>query len=125
MKPELHARHRKQLMRMVGEGGIVILPASPQHIRNRDVEYPYRSDSDFMYLSGFPEPDAVIVLVPGRDKGEYILFCRDRDEEQEIWHGRRSTVNQACSACPDSASGSPDAKPSRATAKARCQAAKC
>ena len=89
MKPELHARHRKQLMRMVGEGGIVILPTSPQHIRNRDVEYPYRSDSDFMYLSGFPEPDAVIVLVPGRDKGEYILFCRDRDKEQEIWHGRR------------------------------------
>ena len=89
MKPALHARHRKQLMRMVGEGGIVILPTSPQHIRNRDVEYPYRSDSDFMYLSGFPEPDAVIVLVPGRDKGEYILFCRDRDKEQEIWHGRR------------------------------------
>lgn len=89
MKPALHARHRKQLMRMVGEGGIVILPASPQHIRNRDVEYPYRSDSDFMYLSGFPEPEAVIVLVPGRDKGEYIMFCRDRDVEQEIWHGRR------------------------------------
>jgi Xaa-Pro aminopeptidase len=89
MNSSVHARHRKQLMRMMGTGGIAILPASPQRIRNRDVEYPYRPDSDFMYLSGFPEPDAVIVLVPGRDKGEYILFCRDRDVEQEIWHGRR------------------------------------
>lgn len=89
MNQTFHARQRKQLMRMVGDGGIVILPASAMHIRNRDVEYPYRPDSDFMYLSGFPEPEAVIVLVPGRARGEYILFCRDRDVEQEIWHGRR------------------------------------
>jgi Xaa-Pro aminopeptidase len=89
MNQTFHARQRKQLMRMVGDGGIVILPASAMHIRNRDVEYPYRPDSDFMYLSGFPEPEAVIVLVPGRARGEFILFCRDRDVEQEIWHGRR------------------------------------
>ncbi len=89
MNNQIHARHRKQLMRMMGEGGIAILPSAPVRARNRDVDHPYRQDSDFMYLSGFPEPESVIVLVPGRDKGEYILFCRDKDPEQEIWHGRR------------------------------------
>ena len=89
MNAKIHARHRKQLMRMMGEGGIAILPAAPVRTRNRDVDHPYRPDSDFFYLSGFPEPEAVIVLVPGRKQGEYILFCRDKDPEQEIWHGRR------------------------------------
>jgi Xaa-Pro aminopeptidase len=89
MNATIHAKHRKQLMRMVGEGGIAILPAAPVRTRNRDVDHPYRPDSDFFYLSGFPEPEAVIVLVPGRKQGEYILFCRDKDPEQEIWHGRR------------------------------------
>ncbi|MEI2421655.1 aminopeptidase P N-terminal domain-containing protein, partial [Arthrospira platensis SPKY2] len=60
------ARRRKQLMRMIGRGGIAILPAAPTRIRNRDVEHPYRQDSDFHYLTGFPEPEAVAVLVPGR-----------------------------------------------------------
>ncbi|MDH5483743.1 MAG: Xaa-Pro aminopeptidase [Gammaproteobacteria bacterium] len=89
MNAKIHAKHRKQLMRMVGDGGIAILPAAPLRTRNRDVEYPFRQDSDFYYLSGFPEPEAVIVLVPGRAAGEYILFCRDRDLEHEVWHGRR------------------------------------
>lgn len=89
MQQKIHARHRKQLIRMVGEGGIAILPAAPVRVRNRDVDYPFRQDSDFFYLSGFEEPEAVIVLVPGREGGEYILFCRDKDAAQEIWHGRR------------------------------------
>jgi len=89
MNPKIHAKHRKQLMRMIGHDSIAILPAAPVRTRNRDVDYPYRSDSDFYYLSGFPEPEGVIVLVPGRKQGEYILFCRDKDKEQEVWHGRR------------------------------------
>ena len=89
MNQKIHARHRKQLMRSMGENAIAILPAAPVRTRNRDVEHSYRQDSDFYYLSGFPEPEAVIVLVPGRANGEYILFCRDRDLDQEIWHGRR------------------------------------
>jgi Xaa-Pro aminopeptidase len=84
------ARRRKQLMRMIGRGGIAILPAAPTRIRNRDVEHPYRQDSDFHYLTGFPEPEAVAVLVPGRPHGEYVLFCRDRDPERETWDGRRA-----------------------------------
>ena len=82
-------RRRKQLMRMVGVGGIAILPAAPVRKRSRDVEYRYRQDSDFYYLTGFTEPDAVAVLVPGRKQGEYLLFCRERDPDRELWDGPR------------------------------------
>jgi len=84
------ARRRRQLMRMIGKGGIAIVPAAPTRVRNRDVEHAYRQDSDFHYLSGFPEPEAVIVLVPGRRHGEFVMFCRDRDPERETWDGYRA-----------------------------------
>ena len=84
------ARRRKQLMRMMGDDGIAIIASAPEKIRNRDTHYPFRQDSDFWYLTGFPEPDAVAVLVPGRKAAEYILFCRERDPEKETWHGRRA-----------------------------------
>jgi Xaa-Pro aminopeptidase len=90
MNKKEFARRRRDLMRMMGKGGIAILPAAPSKIRNRDVEYAYRQDSDFYYLTGFPEPEAVAVLIPGRPHGEYILFCRDRDPERETWDGRRA-----------------------------------
>ena len=83
-------RRRKQLMRMMGNNAIAIVPAAPVRLRNNDVEYPYRQDSDFLYLTGFTEPEAVLVLVPGRAHGESILFCRERDPEMETWHGRRA-----------------------------------
>ena len=84
------ARRRKTLSRMVGQGGIAILPAAPVRKRSRDVEYSYRQDSDFHYLTGFPEPEAVAVLAPGRDKGEYVIFCRERNPEKERWDGKRA-----------------------------------
>jgi Xaa-Pro aminopeptidase len=90
MKPGEFARRRQQLMRMVGEGGIVVLPSAPVRTRSRDVEYRYRQDSDFYYLSGFAEPDAVLALVPGRPNGEYLLFCRERDADKELWDGSRA-----------------------------------
>lgn len=77
-------------MRMIGKGGIAILPSAPTRTRNRDVEHAYRQDSDFHYLTGFPEPEAVAVLVPGRAHGEFVMFCRDRDAERETWDGRRA-----------------------------------
>ena len=83
------ARRRRNLMQMVGHGGIAILPAAPIRTRSRDVEYRYRQDSDFYYLTGFAEPDAVAAIVPGRDKGEFLLFCRERDAEKERWDGQR------------------------------------
>jgi Xaa-Pro aminopeptidase len=84
------ARRRSTLMRMVGEDGIALLPSAPVRTRSRDIEYRYRQDSDFYYLTGFAEPDAVAVLAPGRDAGEYILFCRDRDTLRERWDGSRA-----------------------------------
>jgi len=85
-----HRRRREQLMKMMGKGGIAILPTAPERSRNGDVHYHYRPDSDFFYLTGFSEPEAVAVLVPGRPHGEYILFVRDRDPARETWDGRRA-----------------------------------
>jgi len=84
-----YAKRRKQLMRMAGGDAIAILPSAPERIRSRDTHYPFRQDSDLLYLTGFPEPEAVLVLVPGRKHGEVILFCRDRDPEREGWDGPR------------------------------------
>ena len=84
------AKRRRTLMRMVGEDGIAILPSAPQRTRSRDVEYRYRQDSDFYYLTGFAEPESVAVLAPGRDNGEFILFCRERDGVRERWDGSRA-----------------------------------
>lgn len=84
------ARRRKQLARIMGRDAIAILPAARVTHRNSDVEHPYRQDSDFYYLTGFIEPEAVAVLVPGRAAAEYILFVRDRDPLRETWDGRRA-----------------------------------
>ncbi|RLW56622.1 MAG: Xaa-Pro aminopeptidase, partial [gamma proteobacterium symbiont of Stewartia floridana] len=80
-------RRRRELMRMMGPGSIAILPTAPLLIRNRDVHFPYRPDSDFFYLTGFPEPEAVLVLIPGRKQAEYILFNRESDPVKELWDG--------------------------------------
>ncbi|WP_054997094.1 MULTISPECIES: Xaa-Pro aminopeptidase [Pseudomonas syringae group] len=85
-----YARRRKALMAQMEPNSIAILPAAVVAIRNRDVEHVYRQDSDFQYLSGFPEPEAVVVLIPGREYGEYVLFCRERNPERELWDGLRA-----------------------------------
>jgi len=92
------SRRRRQLMRMMGRDSIAIIPAAPERLRNRDVEYPYRPDSDFYYLTGFGEPEAVAVLAPGRQHGEYLLFCRERDPKMETWTGRRAGTQGAIEA---------------------------
>jgi Xaa-Pro aminopeptidase len=89
-KRDEFARRRRQLMRIMGKGAIAILPAAPVRTRNNDVEYHYRPDSDFYYLTGFAEPEAVAVLLPGRPQGEYVLFVRDRDPAREAWDGARA-----------------------------------
>lgn len=80
-------RRREELMRLMGDEGIAIVPAAPERRRNRDVFHPYRQDSDFWYLTGFGEPDAVAVLAPGREQGQFLLFCRERDPSREVWEG--------------------------------------
>ena len=89
------SRRRKQLMRMMGKNSIAIIPTATEQLRNRDVEFPFRADSDFYYLTGFHEPDAVAVLIPGRAHGEYLLFCRERDPEMETWNGLRAGTRGA------------------------------
>jgi Xaa-Pro aminopeptidase len=84
-----------ELMQLMEPNSIAILPASQSKNRNGDVEYSFRQDSDFYYLSGFGETDSVFVLVPGREHGESILFCRERDEEFERWNGPLSGPDRA------------------------------
>ncbi|MEZ5500349.1 MAG: aminopeptidase P N-terminal domain-containing protein [Steroidobacteraceae bacterium] len=85
-----YARRRAQLMRSMGPGSIAVVPSAPLQMRNSDVEHRYRQDSDFHYLTGFGEPEAVAVLVPKRRAAEYILFVRDRDPQRETWDGLRA-----------------------------------
>jgi len=89
-------RRRAALMEKMGDGGIALIPTAPVRNRNRDVSYLYRPDSHFYYLTGFAEPDALAVLMPGREQGEFLLFCRERDPYQETWHGRRAGLEGAC-----------------------------
>lgn len=91
-----YARRRRQLMRMTGPDAVTVVPAARERLRNNDSHYPFRQDSDFHYLTGFQEPDAVLVLAPGRQHGECILFCRERDPERELWDGRRAGPDGAC-----------------------------
>lgn len=84
------AARRRALMDAVGSDAVVIVPSSVEQVRNRDVHYPFRQDSDFRYLTGFNEPDALLVLAPGHAEGEYHVFCRPRDREREIWDGLRA-----------------------------------
>lgn len=90
IKPSEFARRRKLLMRMAGDDAILILPSAPERVRSHDTHFPYRQDSDFWYLSGFPEAESVLVLVPGRKHGETLLFCRERNAEREAWDGPRA-----------------------------------
>ncbi len=77
-------------MRRLGKDAIAILPAAPVRKRNGEIPYAYRQDSYFHYLTGFPEPEAVAALLPGRPQGEYVLFVRERDRVREEWDGPRA-----------------------------------
>jgi Xaa-Pro aminopeptidase len=85
-----YAQRRARLMQVIGNDGIAIVPSAHEVIRNRDVHYRFRQDSDFWYLTGFNEPDAVAVLAPGHAGGAFVLFVRERNKEREIWDGRRA-----------------------------------
>lgn len=82
-------------MRMVGEGNIAVIASAAASSRNNDVEYPFRQDSDFYYLTGFAEPEALAVFIPGRTQGEYILFCREFDETMALWTGHHAGLDGA------------------------------
>ncbi|WP_431686846.1 Xaa-Pro aminopeptidase [Hahella sp. NBU794] len=83
-----YQKRRRHLLDVMTPNSIAILPAAPIRVRNRDSEYPYRQSSDFHYLSGFAEPDAVMVLIPEREHGESILFCKEKNPDYERWNGK-------------------------------------
>ncbi len=87
IKQKEYAKRRLQLMEIAGEESVIIVHAAAQKIRNNDVGYPYRQDSDFLYLSGFSEPETMMVLLPEEKGGHSILFCRERDPNREMWDG--------------------------------------
>tara|TARA_R110002072_G_scaffold4650_5_gene32218 strand:- start:1367 stop:2680 length:1314 start_codon:yes stop_codon:yes gene_type:complete len=87
MNKKEFAKRRRYLAEQMGENSIAILPSSTIKSRNRDVDFHFRQDSDFYYLSGFNEPDAVLVIIPGRAHGESVLFCRERNPAKEMWDG--------------------------------------
>jgi Xaa-Pro aminopeptidase len=89
------ARRRQQFLRMVGEGNIAVIASASIMQRNSDVEFHFRQNSDFFYLSGFDEPESVIVFVPGREQGEYVLFCREYDEKTALWVGASAGLEGA------------------------------
>ena len=90
----LFKKRRDELMQLM-EDGIAIFPTAPEFIRNGDVHFIFRPDSDFYYLTHFPEPEAVAVLVPGQPNGKFILFCRQRDYDRETWNGVRRGLDGA------------------------------
>ncbi len=89
------AARRRRLLDRLGRDAIAVVPSSNLKVRNRDAEYPFRQDSDFHYLTGFNEPEAVAVFVPGREEGEYVLFCREKNEKEERWTGIRAGMEGA------------------------------
>lgn len=89
-------QRRNNIMEKVGEDSVVIVSAAPEQRRNNDVYYPYRQDSNFHYLTGFPEPKAIAVLLPGRSQGQYVLFSQEHDPHKLIWTGPLIGQKGAC-----------------------------
>src|ERR1044072_1034663 len=83
-----------EFMRRMEPDSVAIIPAAREVTRSHDTEYRFRQDSDFYYLTGFREPDALALVAPGREK-PFTLFVRPRDREKEIWNGRRAGVEGA------------------------------
>jgi len=83
----VHAERRRRLAAAIGEG-VAVIPTAPERPRNRDSHYPYRYDSYFYYLTGFQEPEAVLVLAGGAEP-RALLYCREKNPERETWDGFR------------------------------------
>ena len=90
-----HAGRRAALRAAIGDS-VAVVSSGSAPVRNRDTHYPFRPDSDFLYLTGFYEEDAVMVLLPESAGGEFILFCQPKDPEQERWNGLRAGLEGAC-----------------------------
>ena len=93
-RAEIFKQRRARFMAEIGAAA-AILPSAPVAVRSNDVEYVYRQDNDFYYLTGFAEPESVALFAPGHKDGEFVMFVRPRDRERETWTGRRAGVEGA------------------------------
>ena len=91
-----YAKRRNKLMQLIGSDSILILPAAPIKYRNGDASFSYRQNSDFYYLTGFEEPEAILVLIPKRKEGSVVFFTRPRDRSKELWDGPRAGLDGVC-----------------------------
>ena len=94
-RAEILRDRRARFMAGIGAGAVAILPSAPVAIRSNDVEFIFRQDSDFYYLTGFAEPESVALFAPGHKDGEVVMFVRPRDRERETWTGRRAGIEGA------------------------------
>ena len=92
MNKEFEKRRRK-LAKLIGKDGIAVIPTASTRVRSRDTDYPYRPDSDFYYFTGFSEPNAVMILAPGREDGSFIVCLREKNPLTEIWDGHMEGLN--------------------------------
>ncbi len=95
IRPEEFRTRRSRLLAETGPDSMVIVASGQEVLRNGDSAYPFRQDSDFWYLTGLDEPEALLVLIPGRDSGEQLLFLRERDPDRERWDGPRQGLDGA------------------------------
>src|SRR3989449_7221319 len=96
MSPDLAPffERRQRFTAAIGDA-LAVIPGGVESLRNGDVHYEFRQASDFFFLTGFDEPDAVAVINPAHAKERFVLFVRPRDREMEIWNGRRAGVEGA------------------------------
>jgi len=96
--PEMYARRRAAVLDRL-DGGVLVVRSNPEQARSNDTDFPFRQDSDLHYLTGFDEPDCVLVLTDAHPDHRFVLFVRPRDPEKETWHGRRAGVDGAKMRC--------------------------
>src|SRR6266700_4313178 len=95
MGTELHRERRARLAQLLGPGAALILASPPERTRNGDVTFKFRQDSDILYLTGFEEPGAMVVLRPDHPQTPFVMFVRPRNPADEIWTGRRAGIEGA------------------------------
>lgn len=96
LEPSIYAARRAAVMAALGPRAVAIVAALPERLRNGDARYGFRQHSDLYYLTGFAEPECVLVLRPGADTERVVMFVRPRDPELEVWDGRRAGIEGAC-----------------------------
>ncbi|TID26129.1 proline aminopeptidase P II, partial [Avibacterium paragallinarum] len=92
---EEFAQHRAKMFAKMQDNSLAIVFSAQEQVRNKDCHYPFRQDSYFWYLTGFNEPDAILVLAKTAQQSRTILFLRPSDPLMETWNGRRLGVEKA------------------------------